>query len=216
MYTILEKIRNDATISSVICDAQRRKFIKLMLFIGCVFFIAILFAIVLKFQWIGWIVAIVSAVLLSAFAACHYKLSKPSFLVGKIQNIEHDYRVVPTKGTAGFKWVRGNMKNIHTLNIGVLTCENENEKVYSITCPSQYKRLLGIGDTILHHPYLKYPATLSHKTKCICMNCGTMQSTDKIVCFECQTTLFHFNAFYQSTKNNNAEQGRKDDETYEI
>jgi len=206
MYSaILEKIQNDATISSVICDAQRRKFIKLMLFIGCVFFIAILFAIVLKLQWIGWIVAIAAAVFVSAFAVCNYKLSKPSFLVGKTQNIEHDYRIVPAKGTSGFKWVRGNMQNTHTLNISVKTDENANEKVYSITCPSQYERLLGIGDTILHHPYLKYPATLSHKTKCICMKCGTMQTTDNIACFECQTTLFNFNTLYQSTKNNDAD-----------
>ena len=202
MYSaILEKIRNDTTISTIISDAQRKKFKKLMLFIGCAFGVAILLGIVLQFKWIGWGVAILSATLVSTFALCYYKFSKPTFLLGEIQSINHDYKVVPLKGTAGFYWTRGLMKNTHTLNVYILTSENSTEKVYAIVCPSQYEEVLGIGDTILYHPYLSHPAILTHKTKCICMKCGRMQSTDHTVCFECQTTLFNFNTVYQSIRN---------------
>ena len=193
---IFEKIQNDETISSIICNAQKNKLKKLILFIVGVFCVVVLSGIIFKFELIGWIIAILIATVISASFVCYYKFSKKSFVVGKIQRIDHDNYLGTKKGTGGFGLNAGvytTIKNRHTLDIKISANENSAEKVYSIVCPPQYEKVLKLGDTILYHPYLSYPATLSNKSKCICMKCGTMQSTDNKICFECQTTLFNFN-----------------------
>ena len=192
---ILEKIQNDETISSIICNTQKNKFKKLIITIVGVLCSIVLSGIILKFQLISWIIATLLAVLISALMVWYYTFSKKSFVIGKIQRIDHDNYLGVEKGTGGFgrgSGVYTTIKKQHSLDIKILTNENSVEKVYSIVCPSQYERVLKLGDTILYHPYLSYPATLSNKSKCICMKCGTMQSTDNKACFECQTTLFNF------------------------
>ena len=193
---ILKKIQNDGTISLIIHTIQKNKLKKLMLTTVGMFCIVVLSGIVFKFKPIVWIIAILFAVAVSGFMLLYYKFSKKSFVIGKIQRIDHDNYLGTTKGTGGFGLGAGvytTIKKQHMLDIKILTDENSIEKVYSISCPPQYERVLKLGDTILYHPYLSYPATLSNKSKCICMKCGTMQSTDNKVCFECQTTLFNFN-----------------------
>ena len=190
---ILKKIQNDETISSVIYKAQKNKLKKLILTIVGMFGVVVLFGIMLKFKPIGWIIATLFAVSVSGFMVWHYKFSKHSFVIGKIQRIDHDNYLGVKKGTGGFGRIHSPIKEQHTSDIKILANENSVEKVYSIVCPSQYERVLKLGDTVLYHPYLSYPATLSNKSKCICMKCGTMQSVDNKVCFECKTTLFNFN-----------------------
>lgn len=194
---ILKKIQNDETISSIIRNFELNKLKRLIFFIVGMCCAVILSGIILKFKIIGWMISTLFAILISASVVCYYKFSKKSFVIGKIQRIDHDNSLGITKGTGGFGLNAGvytTIKSKHVLDIKIATTDNATEEVYSIVCPPQYERVLKTGDIILYHPYLSYPATLSNKSKCICMKCGTMQSTENNTCFECQTTLFNINS----------------------
>ncbi|MBE6635311.1 MAG: hypothetical protein E7617_03840 [Ruminococcaceae bacterium] len=194
---ILKKIQNDETISSIIRNSELNKLKRLIFFIVGMCCVVILSGLILKFKISGWIISTLFAILISVSVVCYYKFSKKSFVIGKIQRIDHDNSLGITKGTGGFGLNAGvytTIKSNHVLDIKIATTDNTTEEAYSIVCPPQYERVLKIGDIILHHPYLSYPATLSNKSKCICMKCGTMQSTENSTCFECKTTLFNINS----------------------
>jgi len=193
---VLKRIQNDETISSIIRNSKLKKLKKLIYFIVGICSGLILAGLILKFKTAAWIIATLFAILISVIAVCFYKFSKKSFVIGRIQRIDHDNSLGITKGTGGFGLNAGvytTIKSKHALDIKVVTNDDSTEEVYSIVCPPQYERVLKLGDIILYHPYLNYPATLSNKSKCICMKCGTMQSTENSVCFECKTTLFNVN-----------------------
>ena len=197
---ILLKANADKTLSTIIQKSRKNKFKKTLFFIAVPFGTLILSGILFKFKPISWIITISLLLFISAFIVYFYNFPKRTFIIGKIQRIDHDYSMRTTKGTGGFGLKAGvytTIKNQHILDIKLLSSGNPSQKIHSVICPPQYERVLKCGDTILYHPYLKYPATLSNKSKCICMKCGTMQSIDNSACFECKTTLFNFNTLSQ-------------------
>lgn len=192
---IFEKFKNDITVSSAIKDVYNKKRKNAYVTILCIFILSVCVGLIFKFKLMGWIISMLLSVMFSGCIVLYFKYSKKEFIMGNIQSIEHDYRLETSKGTRGFGLsnVYTTIRRQHQLVIQVVSNEGTTKKISTIVCPPQYERLLRLGDTLLYHPYLNYPATLSNKSKCICVKCGTMQSVDKQICFECKTNLFNNN-----------------------
>ena len=111
--------------------------------------------------------------------------------VGKVETINHEYRLEGSKNTGGFARVHSHIREKHRLLITL--CDTEGEGTQKdILCSPQYETIFKPNDIVLSHPLLKYPANLSNKSKCICMNCGTTQSSEKEYCFHCNLILFNY------------------------
>ena len=72
----------------------------------------------------------------------------------------------------------------------IIAITAENGETQVIFCPPQYEKVLQIGDTVLCHSALPYPAHMSNPTKCICMHCGTMQASENTSCIHCGATVY--------------------------
>lgn len=186
------KLSTDRRLAKSIKENKLKKIKKMFFSIVGIFGITILLGIFYQFGLTSWIISIVVATLLFALMILNVQFSKKAFIIGKIQRIDHDYRLEGKKGTGGFGRAHSNIREKHNL---VITVSNNEcpEKLHTIVCPPQYEKILRSGDTVFYHPHLNYPATLSNKSKCICVNCGTMQSSQKEACFQCQAILFNFN-----------------------
>lgn len=196
MYTkLIEKIKADSHIIQAIKTNKNQAYRKLCICAFFIFIFAILLCISAKFNVWGWIIT-----LLCAFAA----VSVPIFLlmrkkeakifVGKIQRMEENRKIVPQKGTGAFGRTMLKTAEVYELLVAIT---NEKQETEVIFCPPQYEKILKIGDTLLTHSALPYPAHLSNPTKCICMHCGTMQASENLTCITCGANIY---SIYQLTK----------------
>ena len=191
--TILKKFQTDETILTILNKAQTKRLKRISVIIITTFCLAILLSLFSHFELFGWIISLLIAALISASLILNYKLSKQACVIGKIERIDHDYKLEDQKGTGGFGRLHSHIREKHNIVITIKSSNTTSQKIHSVVCPPQYEKILKLGDTILCHPYLNYPATLSNKSKCICVKCGTMQSSAKTVCYECGTSLFNVN-----------------------
>ena len=146
---------------------------------------------ILELNWIGWIISLCLTFLFSCFLFNLYNLFHMDLFVGKIESINHDYRLEVSKGTGGFARVHSPIREKHHLVITLCNTEGGGTKK-DILCHPQYETIFKPNDIVLSHPLLKHPANLSNKSKCICMNCGTTQSSEKEYCFHCNLILFNY------------------------
>ena len=146
---------------------------------------------ILELNWIGWIISLCLTFMLSYFLFNLCNLFHMDLFVGKIESINHEYRLEGNKGTGGFSRVHSSIREKHRLLITLCDTEGKGTKK-DILCPPQYEPFFQPNDILLSHPLLKYPANLSNKSKCICMNCGTIQSSEKEYCFHCNLVLFNY------------------------
>ena len=137
----------------------------------------------------GWILACSVAFVASITIGKLYKFFvKPKAVFGTIVQIEHDYRLGVEKGTGGLPRVHSSIRQQHQTVLFIQSPEKQ-QKLYIAVCPPECERIFAVGDAVLYHPDFKYPATLSNITKCICMNCGIMQSTENTHCYQCGAFL---------------------------
>ena len=198
MYTkLIEKIKADLHIIQVIKANKKQAYRKLCICAFFIFVFAILLCISAKFNALGWIIT-----LLCAFAAVSVPIfflmrkKEAKIFVGKIERMEENREIVPRKGSGAIFGTSHKyaLDEVYKLLIAIT---NENQETEVIFCSPQYEKILKIGDTLLTHSALPYPAHLSNPTKCICMHCGTMQDSENSTCITCKANIY---SIHQLTK----------------
>ena len=151
--------------------------------------VAVILSAALSFSWIGWSIALIAALAVSLLLFCSQGLFRREPLVGTVDTVQHEYYTGQEKGTWGFPRVHTytSVRQEHNI-LFALRFSGEQTRVM-VVCPSRYEKVLSVGDTVLYHPDLPFPATLSNITTCICMNCGTMQDSNASVCHTCGAEL---------------------------
>lgn len=187
--TLLEKIKADEYILQAVKKRKRKAQKTLCIYTAIAFALAVLVCILAEATLFGWVIALLCATAVSAVIWLLYARGKREerVFVGKIERLEEDRKIVPQKGTAFFGRLPSKLVEVHELVI-LITDERQASQV--IFCPRQYEKILEIGDTLLCHSALPYPALLSNPTKCICMHCGTMQSSEHSSCITCGATMY--------------------------
>lgn len=189
--TIVEKFNGLVKLAKIIKKSRVNR-IKIALIKSCgVFAVAIVLSIALKFGVIAWIVALSGALAISIFGfKLHMLLKNYKVVVGIINGIQHDYYTGIEKGTGGFSQVHTytSIQQLHNIVIALEDLDGLPLDT-NVVCSSRFEKHLKVGDVILYHPELRYPANLSNITTCICMNCGAMQDAEHIICQNCEAEL---------------------------
>ena len=190
MYTqIIEKLTRDARVLEVTAKKQRKVLVWLALAIASVYLVAILLCLAVEAEAPLFITALALVTAAAAVSVCVFVrlAKKPKIFIGKITRIETERKIVAQKGTGAFGRLPMRTAEVYEL---VIAIENEKKETRVIFCPAQHEAVLKVGDTLLTHTALPYPAHLSNPTKCICMHCGTMQSAENERCITCGADLY--------------------------
>lgn len=199
MYTaIWEKMKTDAHIAEAIRSKHKQAQKKVFIYAAGVFVFALLLCILAKFettQWIiTWIIAVAAIVI--PFFVLQRKSQNQKIFFGKIARMEEDREIVPRKGSGAVFGTSHKyaLAEVYKLLIAIT---DESGATQVIFCPPQYEKLFKIGDTLLCHSALPYPAHLSDTTTCICMHCGTMQSAENSTCITCEADIYSLHTVKQ-------------------
>ena len=187
--TLVDKFNTFTELSALIKRNRVKRVKKALLKSVCIVAVAVILSAALSFSWIGWSIALIAAVAVSLLFFGSQGLFRRGPLVGTIDKVQHEYYTGQEKGTWGFPSVHTytSIRQEHTI---LLTLRSSGEQSgVMVVCPSRYEKVLSVGDTVLYHPDLPFPATLSNITTCICMNCGTMQDSNASVCHTCGAEL---------------------------
>ena len=198
MYTkLIEKTKADSRIIQVIKANKKQAYRKLCAYALLVFAVAILLCLSAKLNAFGWLITLLCAVMAVAAPVFFLVRKKEAkIFVGKIERMEENREIVPRKGSGAIFGTSHKyaLDEVYKLLIAIT---NENQETEVIFCSPQYEKILKIGDTLLTHSALPYPAHLSNPTKCICMHCGTMQASENLTCITCGANIY---SIHQLTK----------------
>ena len=155
--------------------------------------VAVLVCAALDWTAVLWVVAISVTLLFCIPVFKLYEIFGSSPAVRKIEFIRHEYSTRFEKGTGGMPQVHTytTIRQEHDLIFTLADTDGENGKRTEIVLPSKYENFFNVGDILLCHPLLPYPANLSHPTSCLCMVCGTSQSAEERLCHHCGALLFN-------------------------
>ena len=190
MYTeILEKIKADPYIMKAIKHRRKNTLKGFCIYALFAFAFAILLCLSANSYAFGWIVSLLCAAMAVSVPAFYLlrKGKEAKIFVGKIERREEDRKIIPQKGTGAFG--RSMLKTAEVYEL-IIAIKDDNQVTQVIFCPSRYEKIMDIGDTILCHSALPYPAHLSNPTKCICMHCGTMQASENSSCITCGASVY--------------------------
>ena len=187
---LIEKFSTFTKLSALIERNRVKRAKKALLKSIGTFAVAVILSAALSFSWIGWSITLTAALAISFLLFGRQGLFKREPVVGTVETIQHEYYTGQEKGTGGFSQVHTYtaIRRQHNLLL-TLRSPCDAQSYPKVICPSLYERVLSVGDTVLYHPDLTYPATLSNITTCICMNCGTMQDANASVCHTCGVEL---------------------------
>ena len=191
MDAILNKIKNDQHIIRVLKEKQRQTRKKLWLYAAAVIVFTLLLGLVAQFSLRTWIIALAVALIAAFIPFCfvHRAGKNEKIFVGKIVRMGEDRKIVPRKGSGAVFGTSHKYALAEVYEL-VVAVENEKGETQVIFCPPQHEIILKVGDTLLLHPDLPYPAHISNPTKCICMHCGTMQSAENESCITCGADMY--------------------------
>ena len=190
MYSeILARMRRDGRVVRAIKERHRAVRRGLFLYAVTAFVIALLVCLSAELQLLGWCVTwlLAAAAVLVPLYLLHRAQKRPKVLVGKITRMEEDRKIVPQRGSEMFGRFHARTEEVHRLLIALTDERGRTEVIF---CPAQHEKILKVGDTLLCHAALPYPAHLSNPTKCICMHCGTMQASENRTCITCGACIY--------------------------
>ena len=174
---------------------DKKERITLVVYAAVVLYIALAVYFLAELEFWGWIITLLSSIALIVIPVIFLRYKrKIKIFYGKIERIEEDRKIVPQKGTGAFGSLNSKTAEVYELLIAIT---DENQATQVIFCPSQYEKLLKVGDVLLCHSALPYPAHLSNPTNCICMHCGTMQASENLTCITCGANIY---SLYTLTK----------------
>ena len=189
LNAILEKIKYDQHIIRAIKEKQKQKRKKLWVYAAAVMVFILLLGLVAQFSLRTWIIALAVALAAAFIPFCFVCRDgrKEKVFMGKIEKIEAYRRTVPQKGTGAFGLFHNRVVEVYELVIAITDDRGETRVIF---CPPQHEIVLKVGDILLTHSKLPYPAHMSNPTKCICMHCGTMQSAENESCITCGADMY--------------------------
>ena len=184
-------MKNDAHIKEAIHQKKKATRKTLFLYSAVVVAFAFLLCFLASFDAWGWVITwgIAAIVIALLVFFLYHKQNDPKIFVGKIQRMEENREIVPRKGSGAIFGTSHKyaLDEVYKLIIAIT---DENQETQVIFCPPQYEKVLKLGDTLLCHSLLPYPAHLSNPTKCICMHCGTMQAAENATCITCGANIY--------------------------
>ena len=186
---IIEKFNSFETLASIIKKNRAKKAKKKIFMSALLLFVMLAVAVTLQAGPLGLLFAVLLSCLLSLlFLRVHEVFKKEGAQVGRIFAIRHEYYNGTIKGTGGMPQMHSSIRFTHDL---VITLEDAAGVLLKreVVCPSLYEGAFSVGDTLLYHPDLAFPANLSHLTKCVCMQCGRMQDASRDSCLTCRAPL---------------------------
>ncbi len=187
---ISEKMKRDARIVQTVSRKQRQTIMRLSVAIFLVYLVALLLCLATQAEPPVWIFALAFVTAAAVVSVCVFVrwAKKPKIFIGQITRIETERKIVAPKGTGAFGRLPMRTAEVYEL---VIAIEDGKKETRVIFCPAQHEMVLKEKDTLLCHSALPYPAHLSNPTKCICMHCGTMQSSEKTACITCGADLYN-------------------------
>ena len=186
---IIEKFNSFETLASIIKKNRARKAKKKIFLSVLILLFTVSLAVALQAGPLGLLFAVLLSCLLSVlFLRVPEVFKKEGAQVGRIFAIRHEYENRTVKGTGGLPRVHSSIRFTYDL---VITLEDAAGVPLKreIVCSSQYEGAFSVGDLVLSHPDLAFPANLSHRTKCVCMQCGRMQDASRDSCLTCRAPL---------------------------
>ena len=186
---ITEKMKHDLHIAQAIRGKRRQMRKKFLCAAAILFAFALFISLASHLTAVGWLItwSITVLVLAAAFFSVERYARRARLFLGRIERIDEDRSIVPTKGNERFSRFQERETDVSAIIVGIM---NEQGDAQVITLPPQYEKLLTIGDTLFLHSALPYPAHLSHPTQSICMHCGTMQSSENESCITCGADMY--------------------------
>ena len=188
---IKEKMKKDEHIAKAIRQKRKRAYKRFFLFSAGIVVVAVTLGLLAQFRLLGWLITLLCTALVIALLlyVLVMRSGRGRVFCGKIAKMETEREIVPRKGSGAVFGTSHKyaLDEVYELYIAV---QNEEGATEVIICPPQYEKLLEIGDTLLCHSLLPYPAHLSNPTKCICMHCGTMQSAENKTCITCGAEIY--------------------------
>ena len=188
--SVAQKMKNDPYIAKALAEKRRKTHKTLLLVLAVVWTFCVLLCLLAQFDGVAWAATLACALLVSVllyFLFCRGKAAPVPFL-GTVTRTEAVGKSVPAKGSGAFGRLPSYQHETYDLLVAVT---DESGKTRVIVCAPEYEKLIARGDTLLLHPDLPYPAHLSNPTTCICMHCGTTQSTDRDRCSACGANLYN-------------------------
>ena len=191
-HDILKDVRGDKELLSIIETKRRKKAGKAVLYALPVCVVAIATA-AANLGFVGGALAFALSLLAcGAVLLLAYHTANRPFIVGKVVAVDVESSWAPARGTGIFGQFNNRMSEKHDLVVLIGESEDRDpSKTHLFVCPASYGNALRVGDTVLYHPYLKFPANLSHPTRCICMHCGTVQPASGTTCITCDLNLYN-------------------------
>ena len=185
---IARKMQSDMRIFQTINKNTKKTYVFFIVSAIVVLYIAFMLCFLGELEIWSWIIVFgVVTMALIAFFFMLKNAQRPKCFCGEIVKIAEEWKRVPVKGSGAFG--RSHLKTceVRELQIAII---DERKDTHVIFCPSQYEQIFKIGDTVLSHSALPYPAHLSNLTKCLCMHCGTMQSATNETCITCEADIY--------------------------
>lgn len=191
LNAVLEKMKKDPRIIQAIKEKQKQSRKGDFIYAAVAFALPVLYAFLAKLALTGWIICVTIGILAAAVPCLVLRRmrQKPKIFIGKIVRMKEDRKIVPRKGSGAVFGTSHKYALAEVYDL-VVAVENEKGETQVIFCPPQHEIILKVGDTLLLHPDLPYPAQLSNPTKCICMHCGTMQSAENESCITCGADMY--------------------------
>lgn len=187
---LMQKMKKDPFIAGAAAKKQRARYKTFFLLFFTVWAFCVLLCLLADFDGVAWAATLACALLITgaSFWLICMRRSTAAIFVGRVTRTEESRKTVPARGSGAFGRLPSYQHETYDLLVAV-TDEAGHTQV--IVCAPEYEKLISLGDTLLLHPDLPYPANLSNPTACICMHCGTAQSVDRDRCGGCGANLYN-------------------------
>lgn len=191
MYAkLFEKFKNDTYVARTIKQKQESACKKFLLYAAVLLMAAVLVCLLGKFEAKAWMITLLVVAMVAFLPFCflpHYAKSKQKIFEGKVVRIDEKREIVPEKNAERFSRFQERETDVCEIVVGIM---GENGEAQVLLLPPQYEKILAIGDTLVTHAALSYPAHVSNLTTGICMHCGTMQSAENESCITCGADMY--------------------------
>lgn len=183
------KMKKDPHIARATAEKRRAGYKTFLLFAVLLWAFCVLLCLLADFDGVAWAATLACALLVTVllFWLITQRKSTSALFLGSVTRTEESRKTVPARGSGAFGRLPSYQHETYDLLVAVTDAAGRTQV---IVCAPEYEKLISLGDTLLLHPDLPYPANLSNPTACICMHCGTAQSVERDRCSGCGANLY--------------------------
>ena len=187
--SLYERIKTDPYVQKAVRKKNKRLLLWLSLFAAVCLLFALLLCHLASFPPHLWGISLAIAAAVAGAPYLIFLVRKPKVHVGRITRIEETHKLTPEEGDEALRRWQPRRAEVETHEILVAFAGEEGETEV-LFLPPFYEKLLAIGDVLLFHSALPYPALLSCPTAALCMHCGSVQAAENEVCSTCGAPLY--------------------------